>query len=189
MWNSVNRTTQIIVWIGLVVFSTPLGSSQGLEIGPCSSLSLAKPGYVQSYDGEVRNEDYGFRVTVPRGLEGWGAGPSAPFHGFIIYLDPADSAPSCIDLDVGMPVNLDSEQALAIEQESGSRVRVGNRLGFRRVSHGVIGGKDFENIVVDFHWVSQERSYGLAVTLVSPISKAKQTRPVFERFLSSLIFQ
>ena len=86
-------------------------------------------------------------------------------------------------------MNLDGEQALAIKQESGSRVRVGDRLGFRRVSHGVVGGKDFENIVVDFHWVSQGRSYSLAITLVTPIAKAKQTKPIFERFLSSLVFQ
>ena len=184
-----NQTAHAIVWIGLAFFISPVGSSQMLEIGPCGSISSAKPGYGQAYHGEVRNEDYGFRVTIPRGLKGWGAGRSAPFHGFTIYLEPADNLQSCINLDVGMVVNLDSERALAIEQESGSRIRVGDRLGFRRVSHGAVGGKDFENIVVDFHWVSHGNSYSLAATLVTPTETAKQTRPIFERFLSSLVFQ
>lgn len=188
-YDGLGRIGKVIVWIGLVILSGPLGSSQGLEIGSCSSLSLAKPGNGQSYQGEVRNEFYGFRVAIPKGLKAWGAGPSAPFHGFMVYLGQTGVAASCIDLDMSMLVNIDSEQVSAIQQESGTRVRVGDRLGFRRVSHGIVGGKDLENIVVDFHWAGKGDSYRLAVTFVTPTSNADETRPIFERFLSSLVFK
>ena len=39
-----------------------------------------------AYKGRVRNSDYRFSATIPDGLEGWGAGKNAPFHGFVFYL-------------------------------------------------------------------------------------------------------
>jgi len=175
------------MWVALVVVLSPLGLGQGLEIGTCGEVSTAKPGEGQSYRGTVRNSDYGIRVTIPRELTGWGAAPTAPFHGFVIYLDQRGT--SCINLDVGMVVNPDNQPIPPVEEQGGIPVRIGSRIGFRRVSHGAIGGKQFESVVVVFRWKRGDETYGLALTLITPTLAAKETEAVFERLVSSLRFQ
>jgi hypothetical protein len=72
----------------------------------CQTLTLARRGQGVEYRGIVRNSDYRFTATIPERTIGWGAGPSAPFHGFAIYLDEASSLPTCIVFTIGIRVDL-----------------------------------------------------------------------------------
>src|SRR6266404_5782185 len=95
---------RLLIYLGFLVSWTPL-SAQGIEIGGCKSLSTAGPGLGVSYRGRIVNVDYGISVLVPAGLTGWGGvAPSAPFHGFVIYLDPKNYGESCIGFDIGILV-------------------------------------------------------------------------------------
>ena len=61
--------------------------------GGCSSLIAARLG---------RGSQFGLPLsaTIRPGLTEWGAGPSAPFHGFIIDLHSRLPASSCIDFEI-----------------------------------------------------------------------------------------
>src|ERR1035438_2292639 len=177
-----------LVWIALAVFWSPPLRGQETEVRNCSSFRTVGSGFGVQYRRAVYN-DY-FTATIPPGLTGWGAGPGAPFHGFEIYFDPKGYGETCIEVDVGIFVDLDLDHPPDVRPATvGTPVRVGDRPGFQQIIHGAVGGKNLENIVNVVLWNRGGTQAGLAITLVTPSSMAAKTRPVLDRFLSSLRFQ
>jgi hypothetical protein len=179
-----------LVCIAALLFFTKISPAQALEVGTCTSIWTSGPGIGASYRGTFENGDYRFAVKVPPGLIGWGGvADGAPFHRFVIYLDPKICGESCIGLYVGIHLDLPEDRTGGNELLSGTRRRVGNRAGTQQVIRGVVGGKKFENILIELQLTYKEDRNDFGITLVTPTSLAKKTRPIFERFVSSLRFQ
>lgn len=173
----------------LSVITAPKLLAQGLEIGGCAVLSNSRPGYGEAYRGRVANSDYGFSAQIPSGMTGWGAGPGAPFHGFTVFLHPNPPLESCLNLAVDQIFDPPIQETTPISNHAGATVKIGNRLGSETISHGAINGIEYENIVIRIELVRSGNKFALALTLVTPMSVAKQTRPVFERFAASFDFR
>jgi hypothetical protein len=97
----------------------------------------------------LQNSDYRFSVTIPDGAIGWGAGLGAPFHGFIVYLGEDVRRPSCIDLKIGLRLDLpEDSQASNSKPVAAKDVKVGNLAGKETQIRGSIDGVSFGNIIV-----------------------------------------
>lgn len=110
----------------LIVVSVTCATGQitlGTGVQTCSSVSLSGPGVGAAYEGTLQNFDYGFNMTIPRGLKGWGVSPPAPFHGFTVYLSSATGEAGCIAFEIHVRVEL--EQAKIIHR--GIKINVGGR--------------------------------------------------------------
>jgi hypothetical protein len=156
----------------------------------CDTISRARPGSGVAYKGVVSNSDYRFSASIPSGLTGWGAGPSAPFHGFIIYLNTKSLEPSCIVFEIGIHVVLpeDSPPASTDLNET-RRVKLGNRVGVQTSKRGSIHGISFENLSVSLELPRADHADYVAVTLVTPTKDEARTKRIFERFVSQFRFE
>ena len=81
----------------LILSSAQAGAA---DVWTCSGVSLAGPGNGVPYKGTIRNSDYRFTARIPIGLTGWGAGSSAPFTGFIVYLSNQEGRAACINFEI-----------------------------------------------------------------------------------------
>jgi hypothetical protein len=122
----------------------------GWPVRNCHGISLARPGSGVPYAGLVENDDYGLRVTIPRGLTGGGASFDAPFHGFAIFLPPEDTLTSCIEFEIHLHVDLGDEGGSSPPAGSARTVKVGNVRGRREEANGVVDGIPLKNILITF---------------------------------------
>jgi hypothetical protein len=155
----------------------------------CDTITLGRQGKGIEYKGTVQNSDYRFSATLPDHLVGWGAGPTAPFHGFTIYFSGGSNQMSCINFSISKYIDLGDEQEANQETPHTVKVRVGNRVGTLSSASGISEGVPFDNYTVS---LSVPRSSGqdlVSVTLVTPKQDARKTKPVFDRFLSHLYFR
>lgn len=179
--------------------------SQAFEnISICDTVVLSSPrGKGVSYKGTVRNSDYQFSAVIPPGLTGWGAGPGAPFHGFVIYFAGEDKPQSCIDFSVGIHVRLPEEEETSSGKSPssltshGRKVKIGNKVGVETLDRGFKDGVSIDNIWVVVHLDRQFQgarkqlhdTVDVGVLLVTPTNDRDKTEPVFRKFLSQLKFQ
>ena len=180
----------LFIWI---LFSVPslLLSEQVVDEAAttCEKVSLARPGMGVSYKGTVRNSDYRFSATVPDGLEGWGAGGNAPFHGFAFYPRYASDATICVVFSIQMHVDLPEDRAASAQRSAAMRhVRVGNRTGLKASTSGSVKGTSYENETVSLELPRRGYHNDVVITLVTPTSEREQAESVFARFLASFHF-
>jgi hypothetical protein len=159
-------------------------------VSTCEQETLAKRGIGVSYTGTVRNDDYGFSVTIPDGLVGWGAVPNAPFHGFAIFINPESKARSCIVFRIAIHVDLEAENAApGREDRRLERVSVGGRSATQTSSFGSIRGTIYENVNV---WLQvlhkNDDIHDVGIVLVTPKDDAVKTRAILDRFIASFRF-
>ena len=188
----------ILCGICLVVHN---GHASG-NISSCDTIVLSSPrGNGVSYKGTI-DTDY-LTAVIPPGLTGWGAGPGAPFHGFIIYFENDDKQQSCIRLHVGIVVDLpEDEETKSANFESmasrGRKVKIGNKVGYETSERGIRDGVNIDNISTvlqfDRHFIGKggktvSYTVGVGVLLVTPTKDRHSTEPVFRMFLSQLNFQ
>jgi hypothetical protein len=151
----------------------------------CAAISLARPGAGVPYRGNIHNADYRFSAIIPNSLTGWGAGPTAPFHGFVIYL--SDS--SCINFNIGTRVVLPEDLPTAARVGGqGVRVSVGNRIGREKSTTRLIQGVSFENVRVTLRLPHERRTDDVEITLIVPSAEKDKGTRIFRRFLSDLRF-
>jgi hypothetical protein len=158
------------------------------NVRKCATISLASAGYGVSYQGLIANSDYGFSMTIPKGLMGWGAAPNAPFHGFTVFLDSLGTKQSCIDFAVENVFDVDDSVGEAAKNHSATRIKVGNRTGTRFVSRGVIDGVRIENVTVHVELPRRGRRVSVTLILVTPTEEKRTTEQVFEQCLGSFQF-
>jgi len=149
----------------------------------CPEVSLARQGIGASYKGEVRNDDYELRLTIPPGLTGWGADPVAPFHGFTIFLSD-DGQSSCIEFEIHLRVNT---QAGAIRHR-GAKMMLGGATAWKDETRGIKNGIEFANISVQFTIARSQEIDDGTVIFVTPTRELGKNRRTFDAFLSGIKF-
>ena len=155
----------------------------------CEQVSLARPGRGVAYKGTVRNSDYRFSATIPDGLEGWGAGENAPFHGFTFYPGYASEPTICVDFSIQIHVDLEEDHAVAAQRIGATRpVRVGNRTGLKTSTAGRAKGTSYEIETVFLELPRRSYRNDVVITMVTPASERERAEDVFARFLSSFHF-
>ncbi len=155
----------------------------------CEDLTLARPQQGVAYRGIVRNSDYRFTATIPDGTTGWGAGTSAPFHGFAIYLGEATPPRTCIVFTIGIQVDLPGDPPKSSNSSILARsIKVGNLNGRELRITGSIGGVDFENLIVSAARRRGGDTDDLTITLVTPTANRESAERVFATFLAGLKF-
>ena len=164
------------------------GSLCGQEsVYTCDKISLARPGVGVAYKGTIRNSDYGFSATVPHGLVGWGGVyESAPFHGFMIYLN--HEATSCISFYIAIRVDLEGDVAGKTPLDS-KPAQIGNRAGLQTSAIGPVGGTRVENLAVFCEYPLEGEKVDVGVTLITPISEEKSAKAALTQFLASFHFR
>ena len=217
MWHSTEKLKLMLipaislicaVTIGLAVLSGATVANQKnsatSDIETCRSIVISSPrGNGVSYRGTVRNSDYRFTAVIPPGLTGWGAGESAPFHGFIVYLDNDDDH-SCIDFQVAIQVDISEDETRVRERNrrmneiAGRKIEIDGKQGLETVSKGYSDGISFDNItdVFEFHRTIPVQGEppihdtdGMSIRLLTPTKERNRTEPIFREFLSQLRFQ
>jgi len=119
------------------------GAAMGQEatsfsVVTCDTISLARPGSGTSYIGSIDNSDYRFSAVIPNGLTAWGAGPVAPFHGFVFFLNNKGSRASCINFEIAHVDPLEDSSSVTTDPKR-SKIRVGNRVGTQTSIQGLQG--------------------------------------------------
>jgi len=178
-----SRLLRVVFALSAPVFA--FSQTEG-GISACAEMSNARPGFGVAYSGQVDNADYRFAAKIPSGLTGWGAGPGAPFHGFIIYL----SHNACVNFEVGIDVEL-PEDALGQgggRSDVGRKVKVGNRSGTRTSATGTINGVAFENVRITLEIVRPDRRDHVDVTLIAPVSEKAEAEAKLQEFIDRLRF-
>jgi hypothetical protein len=160
------------------------------DVATCEQETLARPGFGVSYRGTVRNDDYRFSATIPDGLVGWGAAPSAPFHGFSIFIDHGNKARSCIIFRVAIHLNLEEDKpAPERERPRSEPITAGGRPATRMSSGGSVRGTVYENVYAGLQVPhKQDDIHDVEIVLVTPKSDAVKNRAIFDRFIASFRF-
>ena len=179
------RRTVLGLSIALAVLGEPIAYG---GVSNCQDVSRARPGLGTAFRGHVDNPNYGFSADIPAGLTGWGAGPGAPFHGFMIYLNQN----TCIDFEVGIEVELpqDSDRDRpAKKPDANERIKVGNRVGTRITETGAVNGTVFENVAITLNISHPGRTDYVYITLVAPVARKATANRKLQEFIDSLKFQ
>jgi hypothetical protein len=154
----------------------------------CGEITLAHPGMGVAYKGTVKNSDYRFSAMIPDGLVGWGAAPSAPFHGFTIFLGSGQT--SCIVFEIHLRVNVPEDRdGGRPPRKGGRRIGVGNRQGTETVETGSATGSVLQNVNVTLELPRDDYTNDASITLVTLQSDAARNKHVFDRFLASFHFK
>jgi hypothetical protein len=154
------------------------------QVKTCAEISLARPGFGESYRGSMRIDDYKLSLAIPAGLTGWGADPVAPFHGFTIFLPSDDDQPSCIMFEIYLRVDLGQREATP----RGTRVMIGAVPAWKEEATGTINGTDFTNLTVRLSVAHGQEVDDGTVRLVTPTKGIGRQRSVFDGFLAQLKF-
>jgi len=179
------RLLGMVFALSVPVFTLAQTAGDGGAIA-CQEASGARPGSGVSYKNQVENTDYHFVAKIPDGLTAWGAGPGAPFHGFIIYLDQK----ACINFEIGIDVELpeDGHGQRAGGRELGQRIRVGSFSAIRTTSVGVINGVGFENVRVTLDVVRSGQPNYVEITLIAPVVEKASAEAKLQEFIDHLRF-
>jgi hypothetical protein len=183
MW--LPRVLGVVFALGVPVFALAQTAGNGRTM-TCQEVSGARPGSGVAYKNQVENADYGFVAKIPDGLTAWGAGPGAPFHGFIIYLNQK----ACINFEVGIDVELpeDGREQAAGPLGVGHKMRVGNRSATRTTSTGTINGVGFENIWITLELLRRGQRNHVEITLIAPVMEKAGAEAKLQEFIDHLRF-
>lgn len=146
----------------------------------CDQATDARSGTGRSFIGRVLNNDYAFAVTIPNQLTAWdGAAQDAPFHGFVLFLDPQLQA--CIVFEVH--IRVDSQDAPRHAQ-SASQMRLGEAVAWReRNTDGKLA-----NIKTTFSFRQVDQIDDGEILLITPESNRLKAESIYDALFRSLTF-
>jgi hypothetical protein len=150
----------------------------------CSQTWIPAPGIGHPFRGAVRNDDYGFKVTVPAGFTGWsGVAESAPFHGFMIYLDAARQ--SRINFEVHLRVD---DNDAPIRPVGAKPVSFGDAVGWQTQRSGRVNGRSMLYVTAHFSHRQRDQVDDGSIQLITPSDQARATFKTYKKFVGSLDF-
>jgi hypothetical protein len=152
----------------------------------CEGSTLARSGFGVSYEGVIENERYHMKVTIPRGLIGWGAAPEAPFHGFAVFLPGEDAG--CIGLRIQLRIDTKRTES-ASERHRRAPVQIGNVLGLKDERVGVVKGVSWTNIALCFAVDHDTYADDGCVWLAAPTAYLVAARDALDQLLAQLHFE
>lgn len=153
-------------------------------IPTCQTATNARVGQGGvTYSGTLRNDDYQFEATIPKGLTGLGSDPNAPFHGFAIFPSPS----ACVVFDIQQVVVLPEDRTRA-RRSPGMPIKVDGRKAFEDTFTGTIRGRLYLNTVVQLELPRQGYKNWATIYFVTPLDERSTTEPIFRSFLASLRF-
>ena len=182
------RSISIILLVGVLGYTAGLHSQQIRSQVPivkdCAQVSNTRSGIGHAYTGLVRNEDYDFTAHLEPGLTGWsGVAETAPFHGFVIFLDAKEQ--SCILFEVHLRVDEGDSQ---IRISKAKNLRLGKANAWQTTNVGIIKGKRISNISTSFSFKQANQIDDGEVLLVAPTSTVGKASQIYEAFLKSVTF-
>ena len=146
----------------------------------CDQATNARPRIGRSFTGHVVNEDYAFAVTVPNQLTAWdGASGDAPFHGFVLFLDPQLRA--CIVFETHIRVDGESapKRPLAAPQ-----IRLGEAQAWQELSTD----GQLVNVRTTFSFRQNDQIDDGEILLITPESNRSRAQGIYDAFVRSLSF-
>jgi len=182
------KSVWLILLIGVLGYTGEIHSqqikAQATKVKDCAQVSNTHPGIGHAYTGLVRNEDYDFTAHLEAGLTGWsGVAETAPFHGFVIFLDSTEQ--SCILFEVHLRVDESDGQ---IHSPRAKDLRLGKAEAWQTTNIGVIEGIQVSNIRTAFSFKQATQIDDGVVLLITPNSKVRELRRIYDGFLKSIVF-
>lgn len=169
-------------WVGCAAASVAAAEPPGVI--SCVGTGYTGPGIGPSYSGRIRNDDYSVTAAVPHGLVGWGGvADSAPFHGFIIYLD--GTRQSCIQLEIHLRVN---EEDRPIKEAGAKSLSLGKAKAWQVRRSGTVGGVRLVNVATTFTFQQPDQNDDGVILLISPQKNMPKSRQIYKEFVRSIIF-
>jgi hypothetical protein len=150
----------------------------------CRQASNVQRNVGVAYTGTINNDDYHISVQVPPRLSGWGGvATSAPFHGFVVFLDSAEQA--CVVFEIHLRVD---DGDAAIRPEAAKAVLMEGAHAWQVRTAGPLGGVTMSNVRTVFTWRHGPQAYDGTVLLVTPVSHEGPSGRVYSTLLRSLTF-
>jgi hypothetical protein len=146
----------------------------------CDQTTNARPGMGRSFTGHVVNEDYAFAVTVPNQLTAWdGASDKAPFHGFVLFLDPQMRA--CIVFEIHIRVD---DGDAPRRPRAATQIRLGDAWAWQELSTG----GQLVNVRTTFSFRQNDQIDDGEILLITPESNRLRAQGIYDAFVRSLSF-
>jgi hypothetical protein len=134
----------------------------------------------RSFTGRVVNNDYAFAVSIPNRLTAWdGAAQDAPFHGFVLFLDPQLQA--CIIFEVHIRVD-------GVEAPRQARSALQMRLGEAIARQERDNNGKLANIKTTFSFQQVDQIDDGEILLITPESNRPRAEGIYDAFVRSLTF-
>lgn len=146
----------------------------------CDQATNARPGMGRSFTGLVENDDYAFAVSIPNQMTAWdGAWRDAPFHGFVLFLDPQLQA--CIVFEVH--IRVDDEDAPK-RSPSSLQMRLGEAWAWQDLS---TDGR-LVNVKTTFSFHQADQVDDGEILLITPELQRAKAQGIYDTFVRSLTF-
>jgi hypothetical protein len=170
-----------------------MGQERLSPVSTCTTITNARPHNGVAYAGVVTNGDYRFSVTIPKGFTGWGAGPGAPFHGFVIFLGDAQNIEhaGCIGLGVQLAQRFIIPEEAPVHDDTDPKahlVKIGNRKGVQKTVLGTVNEIPTENLEIFLELPREGYANSFSVTLVTPLNQRRTNERIFRSFVASIRF-
>ena len=166
----------------MIAFSGEQAAASQSTVMQCEEATRARPQTGVVYAGHVDNEDYKLSLRVPDGLKGWGGvAPSAPFHGFVIFLD------SELDACILFEVHLRVDPTDAPEHPLGARsVQLGSASAWQVIHEAGTRRLGMTAVITSFSSTQGNQIVDGEVLLITPTQALERSKKVYRAFLGSL---
>ena len=159
--------------------------SNSRPVESCRQASTTERGVGIAYTGTVENDDYRMSVKLPLGLSGWGGvDSSAPFHGFVVFLDSAEHA--CVLLEIHLRVN---DAGGPMRPEATKAVPISGARAWQVRTVGTLNGIAMSNVRTIFTYEHGAQAYEGTLLLITPVASERQSARVYASILRSLTFE
>ncbi|GEM_PF-2689774 len=153
------------------------------SISNCESVTLVRKNVGNAYKGSVTNDDYSMSLVIPKGLIGWGGvAEDAPFHGFTIFLEKADSSSACIVFDIHVRVNAEDKP---VRLHSSHRIKIKNISGWQSINRIITKGEDIVVITTALSYTKAGDMIDSEITMIVPKLKYTEKKVIYDAFISS----
>jgi hypothetical protein len=166
-----------LAWFGTGYCDT---TNEPPKVQRCDRATYARPSMGRSFTGHIANDDYAFALNIPAELTAWdGASEEAPFHGFVLFLDPRLRA--CIIFEIHIRVNEDSAPKRAASA-------IPRRLGEAKAWQDIRTDGQLANVSTIFSFKQVDQIDDGEVLLISPESERSRVQGIYDAFVHSLTF-
>jgi hypothetical protein len=174
------KLATLLIGLGCLSMGRCDAAGAPLMIQRCDQATTVRPGMGRSFTGLLENSDYAFAVSIPNQMTAWdGVWRDAPFHGFVLFLDPQLQA--CIVFEVH--VRVDDEDA-PTPSPSSVQMRLGEALAWQ--DHNSDGRLVSIRTTFSFHQADQIDDG--EILLITPGSQRERARGIYDAFVRSLTF-
>jgi hypothetical protein len=166
-----------LAWFGTGYCNT---TDESPKVQRCDQATYARPSMGRSFTGHIANDDYAFAVNIPGELTAWdGASEEAPFHGFVLFLDPRLQA--CIVFEIH--IRVDEESA---PKRLGSAPQI--QLGEAKAWQDIRADRQLTNVSTIFSFKQIDQIDDGEVLLIAPESERSRVQGIYDAFVHSLKF-